>query len=63
MGSAPSEVAPAVSKVRHRACGDTRLDPKVKELTTTNTNRESIDTATASKKAKMARGAEDRAPT
>jgi len=38
VGSAPSEVALAVSKVRHRACGDTRLDPKVKESTPTNTN-------------------------
>jgi len=38
MGSAPSEVALAVSKVRHRACRDTRLDPKVKELTPMNTN-------------------------
>ena len=56
-------MALVVSKVRHRAYGDTRLDPKVKELTTTNTNKESIDTATASKKVKMARSAEDRAPT
>jgi len=39
VGSVPSEVALAVSKVRHRAYGDTRLDPKVKELTPTNTNK------------------------
>ena len=41
MGSAPSEVALAVSKVRYRAYGNTCLDLEVKESTTyddTNTN-------------------------
>lgn len=62
MGSAPGEVAPAVSKVRHRACGNTRLDLEVKESTTyeyTNIT----DTKKTNTKSKMARDAQDRART
>ena len=56
MGSAPGEVAPVVSKVRHRACGNTCLDLEVKESTTyDNTNIRIILLA------KMARDAQDRA--